>query len=127
MQAQLEAALKEAEAAAETSKQQTYDLAAAYRRADNAAKELKGVRAQLVQAQEAARAAQEAAARDTTAVLEQARQSEEARGDAERRLAEVTHARDALQRQLESMLTAAQEGGQQLPTTASGEQCMLHM
>jgi DNA repair exonuclease SbcCD ATPase subunit len=124
LQAQLDAALKSAESASEAYKQQTYEMATAYRRADSAAKEASAARAALEEARDAARSAAEAAARDVAAAADEVRRSEEARGEAESRLAEVLRSRDALQAQLEGLLAgaaAAGEGGAPLPPAPTGE------
>jgi hypothetical protein len=126
LQGQLAAALADVAQADAAAKQHTYDLAAAYRRADAAEREARAARDELAAARGEAAAAGAAAVRDTAAAAEAARRSEEARGDAERRLAEAVRARDALQAQLEAALAGAQEGGGAggggaLPVAPTGE------
>jgi hypothetical protein len=102
---------------------QTYDLAAAYRRAEAWEKQALDARAKLEQAHQATRVAQEEAGKQTAAAAEQVRVSEEARGEAERRLAEAHHANDALQRQLDALLAGSgSEGTAQLPLAPTGEE-----
>jgi hypothetical protein len=123
LQAQLAAALKSTEGAEDAAKHHTFQLAAAYRRADAAAEEAARLRSQLEEARAAAAAAQAAAASEAASASDAARAAEEARGDAERRLAEAQRARDALQAQLEALLAraaAAGEGGADLPAAPTG-------
>ena len=122
LQAQLTAALKSSEQAESAAKQQTYALAAAYRRADAAEAEARDARDQLAKMRQEVEAASAAAAHEVVAATEAVQHSETARGDAERRLAEAVRARDALQSQLEAlMVAAAQEGGGPLPAAPPGE------
>jgi len=120
LQTQLSAALKSSEIAEASAKQQTYDLEAAYRRADAAEAEARRLRTQLEEARCAASAAAAQAAQDVAAAAEEVTRSEEARGEADRRLAEAVHAKDVLQTQLEALMAAAAGSGQELPTAPTG-------